>query len=117
MAIEHPGPWDWKAEKDKNIAEVLTAAKINQWVKHLDQINSWREQQELTKYWDRGIYNAETNTRGLRVNQGDTITAQWYNNCRRAVASVKQIAEPDDITAGTKITASLINQLNFSGLV
>lgn len=43
MAIEHPGPWDWKAEKDKNIAEVLTAAKVNQWVKHLDQINSWRE--------------------------------------------------------------------------
>lgn len=107
----HPGAFSFNASSDPNsinniIANVLTADKISKWADHFNKAYHW--------YYQTG--NNYGNLSGLKVSSNDVITANWYNNCARAMGQIgRSYTIVSGGSNGTVISAQLINDLNFYG--
>lgn len=80
----HPGPWHWSDYISKNdiIEQTLTHSDINKWVEHLAAWKSWDTQEDWYSFYN-DYYNNSTKD-GYKVNKGDIIYMDWFNNCASA---------------------------------
>lgn len=112
----HPGSFSMGAEQynpDENqigdktiISNILTKEKIDKWAERYNKVYRWWNQNE----------NDYDNLNLLKVNKGEPVTAEWYNNCIAALNEVREkqyylpTVNKDDL-----ITAEIINRLSFKG--
>lgn len=118
----HPGSFDMEASSSSNssnniIANILNEDKINNyWIPHFQAAYRWHNQKDIS-YSPANItydYFSNNNNGGMKVKQNDPISAEWFNNCMEGMRQFGK--EVDDVEKDELITASLINQMNFSGI-
>lgn len=114
----HPGSFDMEASSSSNssnniIANVLTADRINnEWIPRFKKVYHWYNQNDNNYRYINDLY----------VEDNEPIKAKWFNDCMKAMNSVgknfptnyKGPSEGDEV--GDLITATAINQLNFTGI-
>ena len=113
VVYTHPGSFSMGATTDPNfsnniIANVLTTEKIDQWIKHFQKAYHWYNQN-----------NNNYNTSLLQIPNNKIVSAKWFNACMDAMQAVghstTKVKGASTDPPGDLITASLINQMNFSG--
>lgn len=103
----HPGKFEMGATKDSNspdniIANILTTDKINRWINHFQKAYHWY-------YQDDDNYDTSL----LQIPNDKIVSANWFNACMDAMNIFGK--GYSHIKKGDLITASLINQMNFTG--
>ena len=113
----HPGSFPMGANSGDTIANILNEDKINNyWIPHFQAAYRWHNQKDIS-YSPANItydYFSNNNNGGMKVKQNDPISAEWFNNCMEGMRQFGK--EVDDVEKDELITASLINQMNFSGI-
>jgi hypothetical protein len=106
----HPGVFDMGATSDSKssnniIANVLTKSKIDSWIAHFQKAYHWKNQSNTN-------YDVD-----LSVTANTPVTATWFNKCMVAMNEFGKNYKTNykGGSNGDIITATLINQMNFSG--
>ena len=110
IVYTHPGAFSMNASSDTNssnniIINVLTKSKIDSWIAHFQKAYHWKKQ-------SANDYNIDL---GVKINE--PISAEWFNKCMVAMNKLGKDYKTDYKGGpnGDIITASIINQLNFTG--